>query len=435
MKERIISNIIFSMIEKFFLVGSQLMVSILLIRLLPREDYGIIGIVIGYFTFIHILNISLESIILRDHKKYDHNIEKYIYNFFLFNIFKSFLFIAIAFLLSLYLVNSFENNNFIYSVFSITVIYIADAIVAPLVIYNSSKFNQKLVTKISFIRAVLNVVILLGLFYVPTLEYVFYKDLVVSILYVFVWIIITLKIFNIKSIDFKKDVDLVFIKNSFLGYSLWTHLNGVVTNFIYKSDTFFLSMFVGLLTIGNYNIALNSANVANILPMIIGYQNSVAISHARTKEEEFLISNTFVRISSYIGIFTFIIFYFFGDFYLYIMTGEEINTEIYIYMMYIVGGLIIVKSFASPLNAYINIKGSVYSLFKNVLLPTLVFTFIVYFVSAKYYGALAVSQANIIVSILWLILMIKEVKKYRYDFSTILNFKNDKLFIKKLLKI
>lgn len=430
MKEKIISNIIFSMIEKFFLVGSQFVVSLLLIRLLPREEYGIIGIVVGYFTFIHILNISLESILLRDHKKYDYHIEKYIYNFFLFNIFKSLLFILIAFLLSLYLVNSFENSDFVYSIFSITSIYIADSIVAPLVIYHSAKFNQKLVTKISFIRAVLNVVILLGLFYIPTLQYIFYKDLFVTIIYIFVWIFITLQIFNIKNIDFKKDIDFGFIKNSFLGYSLWTHLNGVVTNFIYKSDTFFLSMFVGLVTIGNYNIALNSANVANILPMILGYQNSVAISHAKTKEEEFLISNTFIRISSYIGIFTFIIFYFFGDFYLYIMTGEKVNTDIFTYMIYIVGGLIIVKSFASPLNAYINIKGSVSSLFKTVLLPTLIFTFILYFLSAKYYGAVTIAQANVLVSIFWLFLIVKEVKKYSYDFKGIINLKKDLNFIR-----
>lgn len=434
MKKQIISNIIFSMIEKFFLIGSQFIVSILLIRLLPREDYGIIGIVIGYFTFIHILNISLESIILRDHKKYDYHIEKYIYNFFLFNLFKSFLFLILAFLLSEYLVNSFENSNFIYSIFSITAIYIADAIVSPLIIYNSSKFNQKLVSKISFIRAVLNVVILLGLFYMPTLEYVFYKDLIVTVVYVSVWILITLKIFNIKDIHFVKDIDLGFIKNSFLGYSIWTHFNGVVTNFIYKSDTFFLSMFVSLVTIGNYNIAINSANVANILPMILGYQNSVALSHTKSKEEELLISNTFIRISSYIGIFTLIIFYFFGDFYLYIMTGEKVNTEIFTYMIYIVGGLIIVKSFASPLNAYINIKGSVYSLFKNVLLPIITFTFIVYFLSAKYFGAVAIAQANIIVSMLWLFLIIKEVQKYNYEFSTILNFRDDISFIKGLIK-
>ena len=69
---------IFSVIEKFFVVGSQFIMLVLLVRLLPHDDYGIIGIVAGYFAFIHILNFSMESIILRDHKKYDHHIEKYI---------------------------------------------------------------------------------------------------------------------------------------------------------------------------------------------------------------------------------------------------------------------------------------------------------------------------------------------------------------------
>jgi O-antigen/teichoic acid export membrane protein len=434
MRNKIVSNIVFSMIEKFVLIGSQFIVSILLIRLLPREEYGIIGIVMGYFAFIHILNISLESIILRDHKKYDAKIEKYIYNFFIFNFLKAMLFMLIAIILSNYLANKFSNHDFIYAIFSITSIYIADAIVAPLVIYNSAKFNQKIVTKISFIRAILNVLILLGLFYIPTLKYVFFKDLFVSLIYISIWVYITLKIFDIKKIDFYKDIDVKFIKESLFSYSLWTHLNGVVTNFIYKSDTFFLSLFVGLVTIGNYNIALNSANVANILPMIIGYQNSVALSHTETKEEEFKISNAFIRVSVYVGIFTFLIFYFFGDFYLYIMTGNKNNQEIYSYMMYIVGGLIIVKSFASPLNAYINIKGSVKSLFKYTLIPTFIFTCIMYYFSAKYYGAIGVARANVIVAFIWLFLIIKEVKKYNYDFSSVLNLKYDKKIILGLIK-
>jgi len=391
-------------------------------------------VVAGYFVFIHILNISLESIILRDHKKYDDELERYIYNFFVFNILKSLLFIFLASLLSFYLVEKFLNHDFIYSIFSITAIYIADALVAPLIIYNSAKFNQKLVTKISFIRSILNVFILLGLFYTPTLQFVFFKDLVVSVIYIFLWLLATIKILDIKKIDFKNDIDIAFIKKSLFGYSLWTHLNGVVTNFIYKSDTFFLSMFVGLVTVGNYNIALNSANVANILPMILGYQNSVAISHAKDKEQEFLISNTFIRLSVYIGIFTFIMFFFFGEFYLYLMTGEHVNEEIYFYMMMIVAGLVIVKSFASPLNAYINIKGSVYSLFKNVLIITLIFTSIIYFFSAKYFGTDGIAISNILVSLFWLSLIIKEVKKYNYRFDTLFQIQNDYRLINGFIK-
>jgi len=426
--------VIFSVIEKFFVVGSQFIMLVLLVRLLPHDDYGIIGIVAGYFAFIHILNFSMESIILRDHKKYDHHIEKYIYNFMLFNIVKAILLIILTSMVAYYLTTVFQNNYFVYSIFSIALTYIGESLVAPLMTYNISKFNQKLVTKISFIKAVLNVTLLLGLFYIPTLEYVFYKDLIVNILYISIWIYFTSKIFKLSNIDFKKDVDFDFIKKSFLGYTLWTHLNGVVMNFIYKSDTFFLSLFIGISIIADYSIALNSAGVASILPTLLGQQNSVAISNAKDKEEEFRVTNTFIRLSAYIGIFTFFIFYFFGEFYLYLMTGKEISQDMFSYLIYIVGGIIIVKSFSAPLSSYINIKGSVFELFKNVLIPALVFTFIVYFFTAKYYGAIGVAQANILVSFFWLLLLVKEVKKYNYDFSNLFDFKYDLLFLKRILK-
>ena len=434
MKEKIISNIFFSFIEKFFIISSQFFISMLLIRCLERQDYGIIGVVSGYFVFINILNISLESIILKDHKKYDKKLEKYIYNFFIFNLFKSFLFIILAIVLSYYLTNKFSNVEFVYSIFSITIIYIADALVSPLVIYNSVKFNQKLVTKISFVRTVLNILILLGIFYIPTLQFVFFKDLIVSIIYISLWLFATMKILDLRKIDPINDLDILFIKKSFFEYALWTHLNGVITNFIYKSDTFFLSMFAGLVTVGNYNIALNSANIANILPMILGYQTSIAVSNAKDRNQEFIISNMFIRLSIYIGIIILFLFFFFGDFYLYLMTGEYINKEIYFYMMMIVLGLVIVKSFASPLNAYINIKGSVYSLFKNVLMIVFIFTGIIYFFSAKYFGAYGLAISNVFISIFWFILIVREVKKYGYKFDTLLDIRNDYQFIKKVLK-
>lgn len=433
MKKAIINNILYSIVEKFFLLGSQFLITVLLVRLLPRQDYGVIGVVTGYFAFVNIINISLESIILRDHKIFDLKIEKYIYNFFVFNIIKSIFFILIALILSALLVNIFSNANFLYSIWSITVIYIADALTAPLVIYQSAKLNQKTVTKISLIRAFLNLIILLGLFYFPSLKYILIKDIFVSFTYVSIWLIITVKFINIKNIKIIEDIDFHFLKNTLLDYSLWTHLNGVVTNFIYRSDTFFLSFFVGLTTIGNYNIALNSANVANILPMILGYQNSVALSHAKNDKQAFSVSNAFVRFSFYINIFSFAVFYFFGNFYLYLITGLQENREVYTYMIYIVLGIIISKGITSPLIAYINIRGSVKSLFFNVLIVLSVITFIIYYFSAKFFGAYGISVSNIFVSVLWVTLLIREVKKYEYEFRGLFNLKSDFLLMRDFL--
>ena len=422
LRQKIISNIFSSGIEKIYIIAIQFISSIILIRLLPREDYGIIGIVVGYFAFINIVNISLESIILRDHKKFDDNLNDVMQNFFAFNLFKSILFIFIAIVLSLLLSNIYENSGFIYAIWSVTFITIADAITAPLIIYFSSKFNQKLVTKISIFRYTLSLVLLTGLFIYPELWLIALKDFIVSFIFIFIWFFISknelLLTPQFSSIDFK------FIKKTLFSYSLWTHLNGVVTNFLYRSDTFFLSFFVSLAIVGNYNIALNSANIANILPMILGYQNSVALSHARDKEQAFKISNHFILLSLLIGLVTIIGFYILGDFYLYIITGQENNNEIFFYMMCIVTGLVIVKSFASPLNAYINIYGKVKNLFVQGMTPILIFSCLIYFYSSFYYGAKGIALANIGVSFFWLFVIVYQSSKNGYIFSTLLGNKN-----------
>jgi O-antigen/teichoic acid export membrane protein len=430
MKKQIFMNIIQSVIEKFSIIGTQFLLSFFLVRMLEREEYGIIGVVAGYFVFINFINISLESVMLRDHKVYEQNLEKYFLNFFLFNLFKCGLFIVIAAVFSIYLTNHYDDTGFIYAIISMTVILIADALVAPLVIYTTSKFNQKMVTKIAIVRSLLNIILILGLLFSPTLQYNAMKDLIVSIIFVMVWFKYSGKVLNYKKIFLRSNIDLSFIKQNLFSYSLWTHLNGVVTNFIYKSDTFFLSFFVSLHIVGDYNVALVSANVANILPMIFGYQNSVALSHAKNSEQAFNISNTFIRISIYMGLLTIGGFIILGQVYLKVITGQSDVSNIYWYMIFIVLGLVIVKTIASPLNSFINIRGSVTSLFKTVLLPTLLFTIIVYLISSFLFGALGIAIANVLVALFWLTLIIKEVRKYNYNFKSIINFQEDIKFLK-----
>lgn len=430
MRKKIISNLLSSSVEKFFILGVQFISSIILIRLLPRDDYGIIGIVMGYFVFVNIANISLESIILRDHKKFDENLTEIMQDFFMFNIYKSMLFVLTAFILSFVLSSLYENSGFIYAIWSITFIIIAESITNPFVIYFSSKFNQKLVTKISIARSLFGLTLLLGLFAFPYLWYVALKDLIVNSLFICLWVFLTIKKHNF--VPKIKTPNFQFIKESFFSYSLWTHLNGVVTNFIYRSDTLFLSFFVSLTAVGNYTVALNSANIANIIPMILGYQNSVAISNAKDEEQLFVISNAFIKLSFAIGVFTLIGFAVLGNWYIWFVTGKK-NYDIYFYMMCIVGGLVIVKSFASPLNAYINIYGSVKKLFSNVMVYSFIFTLIIYFLATKLYGAKGIAISNVLVAMFWLLRIVQESLKYNYRFSGIIDFSHEFSYLKKVL--
>lgn len=408
-KQKIISNLLSSGVEKFFIMGIQFISSIILIRLLPREDYGIIGVVAGYFVFVAFINISFESIILRDHKKYDDNLKNIIQTFLMANLLKAILFIIVAIVLTYILPRIYENSEFIYAIWAITFIMIADSITAPFTIYFASKFNQKLVTKVSILRYLISFLLLFGLFQYPELWYIALKDLIVSCIFIFIWFVLANKKLNFKPRITK--IDVSFLLNTFFSYSLWTHLNGIITNFIYRSDTFFLSFFVSLLVVGNYSVALNSANIANVIPGIISYQNSIALSHTKLdKDKSIEITKNFLKLSSLLGMITLMAFYFLGQYYIYILTGS-FNDEIYFILNYIVTGLIIVKVFASPLSSYLCIIDDVKKYFFKVILTTFIFTIVVYALSAAYFGAKGIAVGNIFVSLIFLVFLLIHFKK------------------------
>lgn len=429
MRRLILANILSSGVEKLFVIAVQFLSSILVIRLLPRDDYGVIGVVAGYFAFVSFINVSLESIMLKEHKAFDEKRKEVLQAFFVFNLFKALLFVVIATLFTLVLPGFYENSGFVYAIWSITFIMIADSVTAPFVIYFAAKLNQKLVTKLGVFRAALGLALLTGLFAYPQLWYIALKDLAVSTVFIAFWLYLARK-----RLDFRPTLsvrDFAFIRRSFLDYALWTHLNGVVTTLIYRSDTFFLSFFVGLSVVGNYTIGLNSANIANILPSILGYQNSIALSHARDREHAVTISNAFVRASVVLGVLTLAAFFLLGHFYLELITGQPDNDAIYFYMMCIVTGLVLVKGFASPINAFINIRGDVRALFRNVMIVLLCFTLIAYLSAAFFTGAHGVALSNIPVALLWLFMVLREAKKYHYSFSSVMDFSAELSWIKK----
>ncbi|MRS01740.1 hypothetical protein EG832_00695 [bacterium] len=420
MKNLITRNILSSVIEKSVTVGSQFFVAMVLIRSLTREEYGALGVMVGYFAFLAVVNISLESIMIRDHAGYDSDLSKYFARFARFNWQKSIILIFISGCVGAGLSFSYQNLNFLFATICLVTVLVADAIVAPLIIYTSVKFKQETVTKLNSLRSCMNLTSLIGLWYFPNLLYWAAKEIIVSVCYISIWFIFAHRYYQIPYTSLFGLVAKTdnFVKNSLLNFSLWTHLNGVVTNFIYRSDTFFLSLFVALTTIGNYNIALNCANIANVLPMILCYQNSVALSHAKDKKEAYQISNMFFRYSIWLGIFTFLPFVLLGKYYIWMMTGDigVQNTEMSFYMICIVAGLVMVKTFAGPLVSFITIYGSVKSLVLRVSLPVLLLTVFCYYFSAKYYGSYGVAISNIIVSALWLFLLFIDAFRAGYEF-------------------
>jgi O-antigen/teichoic acid export membrane protein len=435
MRKRIVSNLVYSALEKSFLVISAFVISWIVIRNLSREDYGIIGIVSGYFVFINFFNVTLDLILYRDYKQYEERLDKYLYNFLVFNAVKSLVFVLLAGGIFAFLYKRFANPDFAYAAGSAVLAFAASAITSPFIIYTICKFEQKAVMRISVIRFILDAFLVCGLFLLPRIGTIFVKDAIVLWVYVSVWFAYAKRHygFDLRRIRFRQDFDMGFIKRCFFGYSLWTHLNGVVSYFVFKSDTFFLSFFVSLTTVGNYNIALIAANIIDIIPQILSGQNNIALSSAADREQGLRISNAFLRISLYFAVLALAGYYAFGLLFTRIITGQP-SPEIYHAMMWIVMGTIVMKILVSPLHAYINIKGSVRGLFVRVLLPTFVATAAIYFLAAKIYGAPGVAYSKSIIAALWMLLLIWEIRRYDYKLIDLWNYREDLKILAGLFK-
>ncbi len=427
MKEKIVSNIFYSILEKGGLIAASFFSSLLLIRFLPREQYGVIGVVAGYYTFVQFFNLALENILLREHSNYREKLPTAIYSFSVINVLKSVLFFILALILSCFLPGLYGNETFVYALFSSSLVLMIDSLISPFVILASARFEQKLVTKINLWRSLMGLILLLGLYFNPSLKFVLIKDVIVFALTLFFWGQASKKLlgYSIFQLSFKKNFDLSLLKEAFWGYSLWVHLVGVVTNFMYKADAFFLSFYVSLNAVGDYTIALTSANVANIIPSILGYQNSVALSHLKKKEERERITLTFLRLNFYISFFSMLVFLLLGHLYLRIMTGQWNQDHIYFYLCFIVAGLLIAKTIVSPLVAYINICGDVKSLFWRVNIPMLLVSVLSYWLSSKYIGPYGVAITNLSNALIWCFLVIWELRRYQFSYNGLLSWRED----------
>lgn len=432
MNSSIRKNIYYSFIEKIYILLAQFLVSLLLTRFLPREEFGAMGVVAGAYAFIQFFNIALESTILRDYQKLSSSLEEVLSQFVMINIWKSVLISIVGLIIGISLYWTQGKIYFLYASFSFLFVMIMDIAISPFVILASTVFDQKLVTRISLLRWTLNTFVLLGLYYFRSLQYVMIKDFFLMIATIIVWHYFLKKRLQINLRMVK--IDWSFLKRGFLEYSLWVHLVGFVTNLIYRVDAFILYYFVSMQVVGNYSIALAAANMANIVPSILAYQNAVALTHTRTPEEAMRATGKFLRLSFYIGVLTLGAYVFLGKIYLRLMTGENNVDEIYFYLINIVVGVLIVKTLIGPLVSYVNIKGQVKDLFVKVKLPLLIIVLLNYVVFSNLWGARGVAISNIVNGIIWVILIFIELNKYKLKISDMGTVREDLNQLKEYVK-
>ena len=423
MKDKIVSNIVVSVFEKILIMLFQLLIAAVMIRTLDRSIVGVLAIVTGYFALLNFINFPLENNLLRESKILSDENEQQFNQYFSFSVKKVILFgiLLLIAVISILLIKL--DHNYIFASISIFLILAHDIIVSPFIIYCSLRFRQDLVLKMSFIRWSLSLLLLLPLFLKPDLRIVAVKDAIVLCVSFVCWRIYFKKRFNLQVKIEKINIESALHK--FKNFTLWTHLTGAVTNLIYKADAVVLSFFSPLNIVGNYNISLNAANIANIIPSLLAYQNSVAIAHADDNDRANRLTLRFFRLSLYLSGLTLLAYLVLGKLYLRLLTGVTENDEIFVYMINIVIGLLIVKTLISPLVAFINVRGNVRKLFLRVKLPLFIICVTNYILASYFFGAMGLSVANVINAVLWVLLILLEIRQYNFKIKDIFNWKED----------
>lgn len=422
LKAMLLKNFFASSIDKIIQIISQFLHLLLMARLLTAEDYGMWGVALSLFVFIHFINIAAESILYRHHRQLGDEESHYLSALIYFALVKLVVFCSFAIVLFFAFLDYSERGfAFLWPLLSMAIIMGGESLYAVYQTYFVVKLRQDLCAKITLLRSLFSLSLILGLFIAPTLSYMFCKELILLGFSVFLYHYYFRKEYSHHSLSFSfSSVRRLLV--DIRAYSLWVHLIGVTTNFIYKADIYFLSLFSPIALVGKYTISLNGANFANILPGIIGQQASVAFGHLDQDEQAMEYAHFFIRLSALVSFLTLFAFVLFGRWYLTLITGEQSLDSMYFYLLCIVGGLVVVKSFASPLVAYLNIKGSVVDLFWRVNFPLLVLSALSYYFAAKWWQDRGVAWANIVNSLFWVFLLFLEVNRIGFKWKGLCSF-------------
>lgn len=408
---KIINQTFFNFLQQFQKLFFSTIINIIVIQALPRDAYGAFGLAAGYFVFVSFLVITPEAILARDYRKLKSdkkNNELQIASIFSFCILRGVFIILSSFCIGLWLLYSYDSTP----IFIIMVLY--GAFQAALLMSGSlqfllkMEFMQHVITKVTASIKIIQTICILLLFFSPTV-YLYISILILThIVEIIIW---TTKLRKVLFFPLWQKISITYreIKKNVISYSLWEHFNRTCTKFLYEIDTFFLSLFATLITIGNYAIALKMANLSFIIPSIIQTSTMLSLTRIDNKEKQHQTVNIFLRYTIIIAIAQLVFFYLFGRWYIGLHTDQYVD-EIFQYAMLIFIGTALLNA-SRPLLGYVFSKLDIRKFLFHGSLPIVIIASIVYPISAYLEGGVGIAAANIVCYSIWVLILFNFVRR------------------------
>jgi O-antigen/teichoic acid export membrane protein len=187
---------------------------------------------------------------------------------------------------------------------------------------------------------------------------------------------------------------LTLLKECLVGFSLWSHTIGVLTDLVYRADLLILGWLnVPLRAVGNYNIALQMTSLARVVPQLLQSNTMLGLSRTANQERRHDLTFAFMKYSFLVSIMTLGCYLLFGRWIVSLFAGRDVE-EIFGLGTYILAGLCLYSTLR-PLISYAVAVHDIRQCLVYAILPGTVATLACYVAMGYADGAPGMAVANL----------------------------------------
>lgn len=370
-------------------------VSALVIRTLPREEYGGWALVVGYTVFFNFFNVSLAAILVRDLPTIRDDLGRYYDAFMVFAWLKTLVFVGVAGVIGAALYVWANSLDLVVLLVLVTVGFSVDNLAEPAKTTLSAAYEQKVISVITVVASVANLGLTLGVLWFPSAVYVATKNVAVSIVGAVLMRRAFAMRFSFEAHRSSMRRRVYAIRRCLSDFSLWSHISGIMTDVIYQADVLILS-WVGVPfgPLGTYSAALRISNMGKTIPQILQYQSFLSMANleprGQTHEDVVL---RFAMANFILSAATFLAYLVAGSALMEVVVGEG-AAEAFGLGIPILAGICVFNTFR-PLISYGMMTTPVRQFAMAVHVPAAAMAVLAYWAGAYFGGAWGTAWANL----------------------------------------
>lgn len=397
----------FSAIESIASRGFDLLILWVVFNSLSTEDVALFGVATASVFIFNFFLLTPETALLKYQKEWlgRSELTEYMSAFFSFSLLKSFLLYFLA--ISYYIING-EMNWFFYAVvFSLITQKIQMAEICR--IYFRMELQQDRVALFEFISKAFLLFCICILFFYPSIKVYFLCYFLWGVMAAFFWLY-RLRRFVFFSFSFTQNT-FKKLKSAMLGYSLWTHITGVMTLFIYNANVLFLKWLdLPIEDVALFTVVNKVSNLFFVIPMF--FQSFVPVLLANGGKGSRLAFNKILIISAAISIFQFLFFLIAGSYLGAIFGIEENELSQFYGVGLIMSAGIMVLNISRPLSTFLLVRVKAQRVMLGVFVPSFILALIIYPVSIYLDGINGAAYSALSIYMAMAILLIFGYFKY-----------------------